>query len=124
MCELLAHSAIMHMYQLGSKEALFYALEGAITMAGKSVRWLLQDMQLVSTYSEISAISCHFNCNPYFLCTNQTLSDQSCWPDQLGGRRWHVLRAGLHWPVDTPLAKRRSRVSPPFTSSDMSDGRM
>jgi glycerol kinase len=44
-------------YQLGPKEAPFYALEGAIAMAGESVRWLLQDMQLVSTYSEIGAIS-------------------------------------------------------------------
>jgi len=44
-------------YQLGPHAPPHYALEGAVAMAGESMRWLIKDMQMASSFDEIESLA-------------------------------------------------------------------
>ncbi|KAL6069160.1 glycerol kinase [Balamuthia mandrillaris] len=53
-----SHSALTTVaYQLGPESPPVYALEGSIAVAGVALRWLRDEMQLISKYEEIDGIA-------------------------------------------------------------------
>jgi glycerol kinase len=48
-------------YQLGPSAPVYYALEGSVAIAGQTVRWLRDNLQLFSDSSEIEALASKVN---------------------------------------------------------------